>query len=348
MQTRKLALMTLILLLSIISNPLLANSSADVSKAMALKDNKHSKKDLIGSWKMDLPRSLIKLDNIFYEQELEKGVAKSVMSIEKVTADYLYYEDAKDELYYSVKVEDLVYVYEMSSKKKEEVKKERNIWMELSLPIDNVFKEILITNIEALVVQSDKIIPINLERLMINNFTVFPKEDSRLKKASFDFKGKIFDGLIDAIGVVRPFVSPAPVSLNLKIKNLSIEKLNPWLKQAASLSVEKGTVDVFVEFAAKEGKLKGYVKFFTQDLELMNEWKDNTSFFNNLKKSVYNFGINLMERTEEDIISGKIKFEGDADSIDIEYSTLFSTLIEHIFDGPLKRKYDKQVKLKDL
>jgi hypothetical protein len=319
-----------------------------VPQALALKESSNDKKDLIGSWEIDIPRSLIELKKILYKQEVKNDEPKSTVSIDRVIADYLFFRNVKDELHYSIKVVNLVYVYEMSSKVNKKEKESKKKWMELNLPIDNVIDELLFTNIETLVVQNNKHIPINLEEVMIKNLTVFPKKDSKLKNAKFNIKGNVFDGSIKANGVASPFVSSIPISLNLKLEDLSLDKLNPWLKKAGSLKVEKGDVDVFVEFATINGKIKGYVKFFTEDLELMNEWKDETNFFKNLKKSAYNLGLNLMERTDEDIISGKIKFEGDADSIDINYSELFGTLVEHFFDGPLKRKYDKGIKLKNL
>jgi len=348
MKTKNLVLTAFALILYMNTSSLFAKESSKVPQALALKESSNDKKDLIGSWEIDIPRSLIKLEEIFYKQKVENKDSKSTLSIDRVTADYLFFKNVKDELHYSIKVENLVYVYEMSSKVNKNKKESKNIWMELNLPVDNVIDELLFTNIEALVVQDKKHIPINLEEVMIKKLTVFPKKDSKLKNAKFNIKGNVFDGSIKANGVANPFVSSIPINLNLKLEDLSIDKLNPWLKKAASLKVEKGGVDVFVEFATVNGKIKGYVKFFTEDLELMNEWKDETNFFKNLKMSAFNFGLNLMERTDEDIISGKIKFEGNEDSIDIDFSELFETLVEHFFDGPLKRKYDKSIKLKSL
>lgn len=342
----KLKQVLLICLMQIISLSFcFANSKTRVDNALRLQKNEQIDLPLIGSWEVDPFQSLLKLNNIYYRKEVSGEESGLALKINRIVADYLFYKDSKDELNYSTKIEGLVLVYELGTNKEEP--KEFS-WFDLNLPIDNVFKELLFTDIEVIVISNKKEIPLHLERLMLKDFIVFPKKESENKFADFELNGHLFDGELSASGLANPFSSPVPLSLKLRLKGLSLDSLNPWLKKSASLDIEKGTVDVLVEFATKKGKLEGYIKFFTEDAELMNEWRENTSLFNSLKKSALNFGLNLMERTEKDVISGKIKFQGKADTVDIDYSSLLQTLIDHFFDGPLKRKYDKSISLKNL
>ena len=102
----------LILILMVLPGTLIAEYLSKVPNAAEIQKAKVGDKKVIGSWNIDLVNSLLKLHNIFYDQKAEKGEAKSTIDVGRAIVDYLYYKDHKDELYYSMKINDLVYIYD--------------------------------------------------------------------------------------------------------------------------------------------------------------------------------------------------------------------------------------------
>lgn len=73
---------------------------------------------------------------------------------------------------------------------------------------------------------------------------------------------------------VNPLLSPPQFMLEAEMKNLHLPELNPFLKNYATLDVERGRSELFVEAATARGRITGYVKPFIENLEVVDFKKD--------------------------------------------------------------------------
>src|SRR5688572_12445664 len=133
----------------------------------------------------------------------------------------------------------------------------------------------------------DKLIPININRLNINDGNIHyrdfhsnPKIDlymddfyavgenlstvkdtTKVLPATLKVTANTYGGSLVVNSKVNIFQQGIPdFDVNAELKNLSLPNLNSFLKAYAKLDVQKGIFSVYIEAACKDGMLKGYAK----------------------------------------------------------------------------------------
>lgn len=87
---------------------------------------------------------------------------------------------------------------------------------------------------------------------------------------------------------------------NLKLNNLQLVKLNDLSKRYAGIDFEKGTLDLVSEMEMVDGKLQGYLKPLTHDMQIF-EWNEGD------KRTVTQFIVELLAEGGNKLLENKIK-----------------------------------------
>ena len=73
---------------------------------------------------------------------------------------------------------------------------------------------------------------------------------------------------------IDPYADEPTFQLDLSLRKLEMTRLNDYLKAYAKFDVKGGTFGCDAEFAAADGKIKGYLKPIMQDLKIVDWGKD--------------------------------------------------------------------------
>ncbi|MCO4755355.1 MAG: DUF748 domain-containing protein, partial [Bacteriovoracaceae bacterium] len=257
----------------------------------------------------------------------------------------------KDNAYYALRVEDVGVVFDTTKEEKREKESTKIELDKINPPITNILKEFFITRVEVLLRdlrESDELsIPFVLKDVLVKNLEIMPaKERTGTNYGELSAKGEVFDGQITINGRVNPFHRPQILSLNVKIENVSLVKLNPYLKRFAQVDAKEGKISVFIESAVKGENVEGSIEFATEKAEMVKGWQEGQPFLKNLKENVMDLGFRLLNKGDDDeTVTGRIPFTGKVDEIKWGFWELFETLLTNAVARPLTGSIEDNLEL---
>jgi hypothetical protein len=152
------------------------------------------------------------------------------------------------------------------------------------------------------------------------------------QKGNFTFSGRL-----------EPSAKVPTFDINLQLTNLPAPELNDFLKAYANVDAEGGTVGFFVEAAARAGRIKGYVKPLTKDLELV-ELKDIAK--NPIKaawEGIVGAVSEVFTNHSKDQIASRIPFEGRLDNPSVNVWRSITSLLSNAFVKALSPSLDEKI-----
>ena len=98
--------------------------------------------------------------------------------------------------------------------------------------------------------------------------------------------------------------------LNAGVQNANLVKLNDFFKAYGDFDVNKGTLGLYTEFAAKEGRYKGYVKPIIKDLKVIGPEDRKDNFFQKTWEAIVGTAGKVLENPKKEQIATKVPIEG--------------------------------------
>ncbi len=99
--------------------------------------------------------------------------------------------------------------------------------------------------------------------------------------------------------------------LTAEIEGANLPDLNDFFIAYGKFDVSQGTFGLYSEFAADEGRYKGYVKPIIKDLEVVGTEDRDESFFQRAKEAIIDLAAKILENPKEEQVATRIPIEGD-------------------------------------
>ncbi len=145
---------------------------------------------------------------------------------------------------------------------------------------------------------------------------------------------------LDALSEVPKF------DANVEMKRIPLPRLNDFTKAYGKFDIEKGYLSVYAEAASKDKKIKGYVKPFIEDLNIL-EWK--TEKDEPLKdiafQALLDFGSWFIENHKEDNIATRVEFEGEMKNPEISVWQIIGETFRNAFGKAFRQTIDNTVSI---
>lgn len=162
--------------------------------------------------------------------------------------------------------------------------------------------------------------------------------------AKFEGRGLAMgSGAIRFDGSVDPYAKQPTFEFNFKLNDLALKQLNPFLRAFASIDVERGTFSMDAEFAANDGRFKGYVKPFVEDLDVLRSGGEEEGLLNEVWQAVVGTAAELLEDQSRDRTATRIPFEGKLENPNVDVWSAAGTLLENAFIEALRRGLEGSV-----
>ncbi|MFN3378851.1 MAG: DUF748 domain-containing protein [Runella zeae] len=183
--------------------------------------------------------------------------------------------------------------------------------------------------------------------VLAQNLTNAEEKDNDLP-ATVSARAKAYEGSMVLNMKLNPLAYDATFDLNAEIKNSNLVLLNDFFKAYGRFDVSKGNLGLYTEFAANEGKFKGYVKPIIKDLEILGREDKKDSFFQKLWEGIADGVGNVLENPKKEQVATKLAMEGSFEKPRIRTLDAVFELLRNAFIRALVPSVDHQITLKSL
>ena len=116
-----------------------------------------------------------------------------------------------------------------------------------------------------------------------------------------------------------------------ELVDMDITKLNDFLSAYGKFDVRKGTISIYTEAAAKNGKIKGYTKPIIKDLRVVNWEKDKPHPLKLAWEALIGAVNWVVKNKGKDQLATRVDFEGDLKSPDISTWYIIGQMLRNGF-----------------
>ena len=161
-------------------------------------------------------------------------------------------------------------------------------------------------------------------------------------------KASAYTGTMVVNMKLNPLAEDPAFDLNAEIKNSNLVLLNDFFKVYGHFDVNKGNFGLYTEFAAKDGKFKGYVKPIIKDLDVLGPEDRKDSFFQKLWEALAGGVSKVLENPKKDQVATKVAIEGSFESPRTRTLDAVFELLRNAFIRALVPSVDNQITLSSL
>jgi hypothetical protein len=167
--------------------------------------------------------------------------------------------------------------------------------------------------------------------------------------ADFRINADVLDGAPAVVaGSVDAFAAKPTFDVNMEVKKVSLPQVNPWLREYIKADAEAGKFELYMEFAAADGKFKGYAKPILQDVDLYRSGEEEQNPLKRFWEGFLDFAAEVLENDDADQVAARIPFSG---TIEDPESSLFATIasvMRNAFISAFARPLEGSINLRDV
>lgn len=166
--------------------------------------------------------------------------------------------------------------------------------------------------------------------------------------ADFDFAAMVLDNAPANIrGSVDPWAKQPTFEIDVEVRDVSLPKVNPWLRQYIKADAESGDFELFLEIAAAEGKFKGYAKPILRNVDIVSaEEEDNP--MRKLWEGIVEFAANVFENRQEQQVAARVPFRGTIEDPKASVWPTIVSVVRNAFVGAFARSLEGSISLRDV
>lgn len=144
-------------------------------------------------------------------------------------------------------------------------------------------------------------------------------------------------------------LSPQPYfDLDLKLRDVQLPEVNDFLRRYANVDVSRGTFQLFVEAAGRDGGYEGYVKPFFENLDFENLSDRERSFGGRVWESVVATLNTLFKNHRRDQLGTRVPFSGNFERTNVGTWTGIVNTVRNGFIRAFSESIDGTIRPSDV
>lgn len=134
------------------------------------------------------------------------------------------------------------------------------------------------------------------------------------------------------------------------MREVPLTDLNDFLRAYGSVDAEGGSLSVYSEFAASDGRVRGYVKPLLENVQIFRfaEIDDPGDALEALWEGFVSLATEILENQPHDRLATVITLEGSFDSPETDVWTVVASVLRNGFIAALRPALDDSVELRGL
>ncbi len=174
------------------------------------------------------------------------------------------------------------------------------------------------------------------------------RKTQQLLTSSLQVNAKTMDGANFNLHVAfNPVAQQPTFDLDAELQRMQISAINNLLRYYTKIDIQQGLFSLYVEAAAKNGKITGYAKPLIENLKVMAPHK-KTAPITKLYKSAVQAVAKILENPAKKTVATKINFTGKLDDPNISIWPIISNLLKNAFLTALLPQIDNTIKMQDI
>ena len=157
-----------------------------------------------------------------------------------------------------------------------------------------------------------------------------------------------YDGTVSFNMKLNALAEKATFDLNAEVENTNLVLLNDFLKAYANVDVNKGIFGLYTEFAALDGKYKGYVKPVIKDLDVLGPEDRTDNFFHRIWEGLIGGVGSVLKNRKEDQVATRVPIEGNFSGAETDITEAIWELLRNAFIQALIPSIDYQINLRSV
>lgn len=163
--------------------------------------------------------------------------------------------------------------------------------------------------------------------------------------ASIRADAHVYDGTLNFFMKLNPLAEEPTFDLNAELKNTNLTKLNDFFQAYANVDINRGTLGLYTEVAAKEGNFKGYVKPLLHDVSVLGKEDKGDNVFRKLWEGFAGAAGQVIENIKKEQVATKIPFEGKVEDPKANIWYTISYVLQNAFVRALQPSLDHEINL---
>jgi hypothetical protein len=167
--------------------------------------------------------------------------------------------------------------------------------------------------------------------------------------AHYRFAAEVLDGgKANIDGGVDPLAAKPTFDLNLRLKNVQLPQVNPWLTRFIKADAEKGEFELYMELAAADGKFKGYAKPVMRDVNIYSSEEPEKNPLKRLWEGLVDVAANILENREKDQVAARIPFSGAIENPDADLFATIGSVLRNAFVSAFARSLEGSISVRSV
>jgi hypothetical protein len=183
----------------------------------------------------------------------------------------------------------------------------------------------------------------NIHALATNLSNV--NDSNTVLPAGLKSSAEVYDGEFKLNVKFDAFKKQPTFDLNANVTNVNMVKLNDFFKAYGNFDVKKGNFGLYTEFAAKDGKFKGYVKPLLKDLDIVQWTKEEGNFGQILWETLIGGVAELFTNQQKDQLATKVPISGSFKDPNINMWNAISYVLRNAFVYALRPSIDNTINI---
>jgi hypothetical protein len=162
--------------------------------------------------------------------------------------------------------------------------------------------------------------------------------------ARFQFTASVLDGGSAKVdGSVDPLAVKPTFDLNMRVENVQLPQVNPWLTRFIKADAESGEFELYTELAAADGKFKGYAKPVLRSVNIYSSEEPERNPLKRLWEGLVDLAADIFENREEDQVAARIPFSGTIERPDADLLATIVSVMRNAFVSAFARSLEGSI-----
>ena len=167
--------------------------------------------------------------------------------------------------------------------------------------------------------------------------------------ARFHFDAQVLeDGKANVDGSIDPLAQKPTFDVNLRVKNVQLPQVNPWLTRFIKADAEKGEFELYMELAAADAKFKGYAKPVMRDVDIYSSEEPEKNPLKRLWEGIVDVAANVLENRENDQVAARIPLSGTIENPDADLFATIGSVLRNAFVSAFARSLEGSISVRSV
>ncbi len=155
----------------------------------------------------------------------------------------------------------------------------------------------------------------------------------------------VYDGKLSLDMKMNALEKQPTFDLTAELKNTNLVKLNDFFKAYGKFDVSRGTMGLYTEFAAKDGKFKGYVKPIIKDLKVLGAEDKKDNIVQQVKEGAVGVVSSILKNPRKKQLATKVPIEGDFSNPSVDNWEAIWEVLKNAFIEALMPSVDNEINI---